>query len=377
MQEPSLSASRDDDSEPVLPGSEQTSANMESAARPATDDRAQAQSAPSSLSSVGRKLAAAREEQRLSVREASERLHVVPRYVTAIETGHYATLPGVVFLKGYVRAYSRVVGLDEDALARDLEEELRQRDDIFDHAAHPLPFEPVVKNYSSAVLAAIFVVALICLGVYIWSVDHTATVDPVKAALGSDSAAVEAARSADESLDTGSAETDQNQSAMSSEHDAIGQVGEPGQAFAEAETDLEFAGGEQVEEFGSIRRGLYDSNEESTADPAGDQSALDSVEATADAAPDGGEPIGGSGAEVNVVFTGDCWFDIRAGNDERTVGLYRAGQTIKFTGPFPMEVVVGAVGVTQMTVDGRPLDFSDFPVRNNRVEFTINSQTRL
>jgi len=269
------------------------------------------------------------------------------------------------------------VGLDEDALARDLEEELRQRDDVFDHAAHPLPFEPVVKNYSSAVLAAIFVVALICLGVYIWSVDQTATVDPVTAALGSDSAAVEAVTSADDSQGAGAAVTEENPSAISSGNAAIGQPAEPGEAFAEAETDLVPAVDDQAEEFGSIRRGLYGSNDESLSATADDQSAAGSAETTAVAAPDGGEPIGGTGAEVSVVFTGDCWFDIRAGNDERTVGLYRAGQTIKFTGPFPMEVVVGAVGVTQMIVDGRTLDFSRYPVRNNRVEFTINSQTRL
>ncbi|GAA3959682.1 RodZ domain-containing protein [Allohahella marinimesophila] len=337
---------------------------------------------------VGQKLAAAREREGLSVRETAERLHVVTRYVTAIESGEYTVLPGVVFLKGYVRAYARIVGLDEDALSQALEAELQIRDDVHDHATKPLPHEPRPKSNSMAILAGLFALALVALVAFL-----LVRPDPI---------AVPSATTGPYDTDTPvEGDLPVTDTPRQPEIDeAPGSVDGMSQTFEDEALDPvveEEIPEEATEDFSSMRRGLYTTPEaDAVSEPGIEQTAesvpVESVQdgrgvgeaatgraaAIAPSAESAGMGTPGAGmtdARVTVVFTGDCWFDIRAANDERTVGLYREGQSLTFSGPLPMEVIVGAVGATQISVNGQPLDFSRYRVRNNRVEFTITSET--
>jgi cytoskeletal protein RodZ len=65
--------------------------------------------------SVGAKLKSAREKQGMSTRDAADRLNWMPDYVAVIESDNYEKLRNPAFARGYVKAYSRLVGLDENA----------------------------------------------------------------------------------------------------------------------------------------------------------------------------------------------------------------------------------------------------------------------
>ena len=73
---------------------------------------------------LGKRFRNAREALGLSVSEVAERLHIIPKYVRCIESNEYSQLPGVVFLKGYIRSYARLLGLPEDQVVSQLEEAL-------------------------------------------------------------------------------------------------------------------------------------------------------------------------------------------------------------------------------------------------------------
>ena len=64
---------------------------------------------------LGQILAAERERQGLSRADAAQRLHMSAWQVEALENGDYARLPRGMFLRGFVRNYSRMLGLDADA----------------------------------------------------------------------------------------------------------------------------------------------------------------------------------------------------------------------------------------------------------------------
>lgn len=61
-------------------------------------------------------LKAARERQGFSQREAADRLKLMPDYVGIIERDEYQALRSPSFARGYVRAYCRLVELDETVL---------------------------------------------------------------------------------------------------------------------------------------------------------------------------------------------------------------------------------------------------------------------
>lgn len=68
--------------------------------------------------SAGRLLQAARERMGLSVQEAADGLNLRPAIIEALEADRYEMLPPRTFVKGYLRAYAKLIGLKEyDVLA--------------------------------------------------------------------------------------------------------------------------------------------------------------------------------------------------------------------------------------------------------------------
>jgi cytoskeleton protein RodZ len=65
------------------------------------------------LDVIGSRLAAARREQRLEVSSVASRLHLSVRMVNALEAGDEAALPAMTFIRGYIKTYARLLGLDE------------------------------------------------------------------------------------------------------------------------------------------------------------------------------------------------------------------------------------------------------------------------
>lgn len=64
---------------------------------------------------LGQLLAAERERQGLSRADAAQRLHMSGWQVEALENGDWSRLPQGTFLRGFVRNYTRLLGLNADA----------------------------------------------------------------------------------------------------------------------------------------------------------------------------------------------------------------------------------------------------------------------
>jgi cytoskeleton protein RodZ len=60
----------------------------------------------------GRTLAAARTERGLSVSEVAQRLKFSVRHIEALEADHYDALPGGPYVRGMVRTYAKLLGVD-------------------------------------------------------------------------------------------------------------------------------------------------------------------------------------------------------------------------------------------------------------------------
>jgi cytoskeleton protein RodZ len=118
-------------------------------------------------------LAAERERQGLSRADAAQRLHMSAYQVEALETGDYSRLPKGTFLRGFVRNYAKVLGLQADAVMPLLTE---------DAPSHGRPgivvptqnirFDPLgdrLQNpYVKAAVLAVVVVSLAFAAMYWW-----------------------------------------------------------------------------------------------------------------------------------------------------------------------------------------------------------------
>jgi cytoskeleton protein RodZ len=71
------------------------------------------------MGSFGDKLKREREMRRISLDEISESTKIPRRYLESLERENFESLPGGVFNKGFVRAYARFLGLDEEQAVAD------------------------------------------------------------------------------------------------------------------------------------------------------------------------------------------------------------------------------------------------------------------
>jgi cytoskeleton protein RodZ len=68
----------------------------------------------SSGAGPGERLQAARVQKGLSLADVASRMHLSANIVEAIEDNHFEEITAPIFVKGYLRAYARIVSLDED-----------------------------------------------------------------------------------------------------------------------------------------------------------------------------------------------------------------------------------------------------------------------
>ncbi len=66
------------------------------------------------MPSFGEKLKLEREKRKITLEEISSTTKIGTRMLQALEEQRFSQLPGGIFNKGFVRAYARVLGLDED-----------------------------------------------------------------------------------------------------------------------------------------------------------------------------------------------------------------------------------------------------------------------
>src|SRR6202040_2454234 len=78
------------------------------------------------VGTFGEKLRQQREQRGISLDAISTVTKISPRMLRAIEDEHFDQLPGGVFNKGFVRAYARQVGLDEEEAVSDYLAALRE-----------------------------------------------------------------------------------------------------------------------------------------------------------------------------------------------------------------------------------------------------------
>src|ERR1044072_5352185 len=69
--------------------------------------------------SLGEKLRLAREARGITLSEVAAQTRLAARYLEAIEENNYKPLPGGVFNKGFIKAYAKYVGVDEQEALND------------------------------------------------------------------------------------------------------------------------------------------------------------------------------------------------------------------------------------------------------------------
>jgi cytoskeleton protein RodZ len=136
------------------------------------------------MTSIGETLRREREKRNLDLDQVSRELKISTRFLEAIETENFDRLPGGVFAKSFVRQYARMLDLDEEEVAAEVQRTLSPSPlpDLAATAPKPaapqtVEFAPRVDSISSRpfasgswlpALALVVAVMLGCSLVYGW-----------------------------------------------------------------------------------------------------------------------------------------------------------------------------------------------------------------
>ncbi|WP_027858292.1 RodZ domain-containing protein [Marinobacterium jannaschii] len=298
----------------------------------------------------GYKLTAAREAGGLSVNQVAARMNLSPHYIEAIESGDFDALPSLVFARGYVRNYARMLGLDEVLLV--------QHVGGFTSPSVPKPVTTVpqdVKLSDPRVRWSgwLFLVGILGITIWWWQTQYGNGEAPAAEVV-----AETAELAADGTLKL-PALNDGEQAAPQAEPAAEIAVDEPELPIQVTESEAEPQGLSQAE-VDALAAELSQSSD------AANEAAVSAAPAEVT------EPVPAGQARLKVSFTADCWVEVRDATGKVLIsGIRSTGNDIDLTAAAPLKVLFGAVSaVERVEVNGKVLDKLDGG-RKNMARLTL------
>ncbi|MBX3663435.1 MAG: helix-turn-helix domain-containing protein [Burkholderiales bacterium] len=279
-----------------------------------SDTGAEDQAAPAGPGTVtrpGRMLAEARMAKGLTLAEVAAQLKLSPSQVAALEADDYGSLPGPVFVRGFIRNYARLLEQDPEQLSGGLDLPNASAPAT---AALPLsrdiPFPPR-KTGSWRPYAAVLLVAVLLATAY-----EIFYAEPPEVLVSAPPSPAAPAERLAESVNAGRT----------------------------AELPAGTAGAADVA-----------TNSATPETPAAEPGARDErPEPQGQAA-----PLAAGMAEVHFVFDAASWVEVRDRGERILLSqLNAAGTEQRVTGRPPLSVVVGNAKDVQMTYNGKPFDLA-------------------
>ncbi len=288
----------------------------------------------------GHMLAEAREVAGLSIEEVAKELRLEPRLIAALENDDIVHLPEPTYVRGYIRAYSRMLGIDADLLLKrygtmgheDPEWEVPEQ------AKHEVAQGRSQKPFT--IIMVVIIVGLLVNWLMTNGEDEAgideAVVSELTTALEPEPVTPEAEKPREETV-----------SAIELEY-AVSEPGPVSESQEIADADAQ--------------DGLGQPEAAEAAEPV-------VTELETPAAP----PIE-EDDRISISFTADSWVQIFDANGTQTLrGLFRKGDRKEVTGKAPFTVFLGYTPGVTLDFNGEPYDASQHTRRDSTSRFTLQA----
>ncbi|WP_415892359.1 RodZ domain-containing protein [Neptuniibacter sp. PT8_73] len=307
----------------------------------------------------GARLTTARENLSLSIEQVATDLNLPAHYISQLEACSLEGLPSLVFAKGYIRAYAKLLHLDDDQLVTEFE--------AIHGEGGKGQIRPVSRvgqqvDMSHPVMKAstlLFVIALVVLIVWWWQTQHGGSLEKI-AATEESSAQLEPLQTQTEdavvALDGGTA---QLVLPKLDDQPASDSVEEQILAEEQSETEPEYLTAAEIKKLQTaIEQNEAQTSEESAPAPAPEEEPVPAADLS----------------EVNfsASFVAECWVSIKDANGKTLFNNLRGkGQSLNVTGKPPLNILIGAAdAVSTVSYNGKALNL-DPHTRKNIVRLTL------
>lgn len=291
----------------------------------------------------GESLRQAREIKGWSVAEVATQLNLTPQRLAQIEAGAFDKLPGTTFARGYIRAYAKLLEMDQSRLVMEFDQFTGT--DASGSSVHALGRIEEPVRYSQSILRLVsFLLLLALIGAgFLWWQDQGRPVASL-ADLGLEHVEVEGA---DGTTQVHSLAEPEDQAVIAAQEQSSPLLlpVEPGEAPEEASSA----------EPPPAETGSAESAPETPAAPASNASAA----APAAPAAEPATPVAVSAGQgvLSVQFTADCWTQVTDADGKVLLSaLKRSGERLELAGKAPLELRLGFARGAQVAYNGESVD---------------------
>ncbi|PBQ18552.1 Cro/Cl family transcriptional regulator [Pseudomonas congelans] len=306
----------------------------------------------------GETLRQVRESRSWSLPDVALRLNLTVTSLTNLENGQFEKLPGHTFARGYVRAYAKLLDLDQTALVEQFDQFTGT--DGKGSSVHALGRieEPVRLSHNILRIVSLLLLVILVGGGFFWWQDQATLRGKDQSGLNMEHVEVESADG-----------TTQIHPLDEPEEPAVAET------LASGQTSLPLNTGAPASEAPAAAPAAPASNATSHATAQPQTPAAATPPASTPQAPvaaptvpsmptapaEQPAPVMAGAGQVAVQFVADCWTQVTDGNGKVLVsGLKRKGDSLDVSGKPPLTLRLGYARGAQVSYNGQPVDVAPF-----------------
>ena len=316
----------------------------------------------------GETLRQARESNGWSLAEVALKLNLTVTSLSNLEAGAFDKLPGHTFARGYIRAYAKLLGMDQTVLVQQFDQSTgtdSQGSNV--HALGRIE-EPVRVSHTILRIVSLLLLIAVIGGGFVWWQDQTSLRTKDLTSLAPEHVEVEGADGTtqihpidepeDQAVEENQADTSTTLALPQSETSAES-TGAEGAAPATTPTAPAATPTAPVHTPAPVVATPATPAPNVPATPAPTVTAP--VVPAAPAAPaEAVAPVAGDG-QVQLQFSADCWAQVTDGRGKVIFsGLKHKGDSVSVSGKPPLNVRLGVARAAQVSYNGQPVDIAPF-----------------
>ncbi len=307
----------------------------------------------SSRSNPGETLRKARESKNMAQADAAEQLNLTLRALTQVEVGAFDKLPGHTFARGYIRAYAKLLELDQDRLVAEFD--AFTGTDSAGSNVHALGRIEEPKHLAHSLLRLVSIallLGLLAMSFFWWQEQSS---DKNNDAIVNRALEHVEVESADGTTQIHPLDEPEDQAVA----DGQTLLGEPAN-----ELPAELTAGSQLPEPAAAELATVTDAPAPVVPPSSVAAIAPVVAAPVidvPASAPAAVQVAAGQALVNIKFTANCWAQVTDANGKVLFSaLKRAGETLELAGKPPLELRLGFARGAQVSYNGQLVDVAPY-----------------
>ena len=318
----------------------------------------------SSRSNPGETLRKARESKNLAQAEVAQQLNLTLRALTQVEAGAFDKLPGHTFARGYIRAYAKLLELDQDRLVADFD--AYTGTDSAGSSVHALGRIEEPTHLAQSLLRFVSVgllLGLLAVSFFWWQEQSTRKDSDAAVSRALEHVEVE---SADGTTEIHPLDEPEDQAVADGQAQIVEPASEiaPELAAQTATTAPAADTATSASQPAPVAEPAAAVVAPVAAVPAAPVSAaLPSVTPVVEAPVSAPAPVQAAAGQalVNIQFTANCWTQLTDANGKVLFSaLKRAGESLELAGKPPLELRLGFARGAQVSYNGQAVDVAPY-----------------